>query len=176
MHNYCILWMETLWRLKCHHGPICSSVVIHFPADSIQYTGTHNAEVSTTFITLIPGRTTHPATDQWKQSGLEDLQSSPSPFRLCTNFPWLRRCSSGNEPRHGYLLVGGFPKQEDVEVHCQSHLPLWWIQLCTGFLQSLSVSPLHAVLPGRFAQHSLGHQPASWPQIYSTGEAFCGCR
>lgn len=69
--------------------------------------GTHNAEVSTTFITLIPGRTTHATTDQQKQSGLEDLQSSPSPFRLCTNFPWLRCCSSGKEPRHGYVPVGG---------------------------------------------------------------------
>lgn len=70
----------------------------------------------------------------------------------------------------------GFLKQDDVEVHCQSDLPLWWIQLCTGFLQSLSVPPLHSVLPGRFAQHSLGHQPVSWPQFPSTGEAFCGCR
>lgn len=110
MHNYCILWMETLWTLKCHHSPICSSAVIYFPADNIQYTGTHNAEVSKTFITLISGRTKHAATDQRKWSGLEDLQSSPSPFRLCTNFPWLRHGTSGKEPRHGYLPVGGVPK------------------------------------------------------------------
>lgn len=72
--------------------------------------GTHNAEVSTTFITLIPGHTTHAATDQQKQSGLEDLQSSPSLFGLCTNFPWLRCCSSGKEPRHGYVPVRGVPE------------------------------------------------------------------
>lgn len=68
--------------------------------------GTHNAEVSTTFITLIPGRTMPATTDQQKQSGLEDLQSSPSPFSLCTNFSWLRCCSSGKEPRHGCVPVG----------------------------------------------------------------------
>lgn len=62
MHNCCILWMETLWTLKCLHSPICSSAVIYFPADNIQYTGTHSVEVSTTFITLISGHTLHAAT------------------------------------------------------------------------------------------------------------------
>lgn len=106
MHNYCILWMEMLWTLKCHHSSICSSAVIYFPADSIQYTGTHNAEVSTKFITLISGCTTHAATDEQKQSGMEDLQSSPSPFRLCANFLWLRHGSSGKVPINGYVPVG----------------------------------------------------------------------
>lgn len=66
MHNCCIFWMETLWTLKCHHRPICSSAVIYFPADNIQYTGTHNAKVSTTFIMLISGCTKHVASDQWE--------------------------------------------------------------------------------------------------------------
>lgn len=90
MHNCCILWMETLWTLKCLHSPICSSAVIYFPADNIQYTGAHNVEVSTTFITLISGHTLHTGTDQWLQPGLEDMQSSPPPFRL-----WYRFLSCG---------------------------------------------------------------------------------
>lgn len=110
IHNYCILRMVTLWTLKCHHSPICSSAVIYFPADNIQYTCTHNAEVSTTFITLISGHTMHAVTDQQKQFGLEDLQRSPPPFRLRTNFPWLICCSCGKEVRHGCLPVGMVPK------------------------------------------------------------------
>lgn len=55
----------------------------------------------------------------------------------------------------------GFLKQGDVEVHCQSDLPFWCTQLCTGFVQSLTVPPLNSLLPGRFAQHSLGHQRTS---------------
>lgn len=110
MHNYCILWMETLRTLKCHHSPVFSSAVIYFPADNIQYTGTHNAEVSTTFITLISGRTTHAATDQWKQSELEDLESSLSFFKLCRNFPRLRHGSSEKELSHGSLPVAGVPE------------------------------------------------------------------
>lgn len=108
MHNCCILWMETLWPLKCLHSPICSSAVIYFPADNIRSTGTHNAEASTTFITLISRHSTHTATDQQQQPGLEDLQSSPSPLRL--SYTFLRFGSSGKEPRHGYLPMGGVPK------------------------------------------------------------------
>lgn len=101
--------------------------------------GTHNAEVSTTFITLIPGCTMHAATDQQKQSGLEDLQSSPCPFRLCTNFPWLRCCKVVLERSQGMAMCQweGFSKEEDVGTHCQSDLPSGLgIQPCTGFLQS----------------------------------------
>lgn len=105
IHNYCILWMVILWTLKCHHSPICSAAVTYFPADNIQCTCTHNAEVSTTFITLMSGHTVHAVTDQQKQFGLEDLQSSPSSFRLCTYFPWLICCSCGKELRHGCLPV-----------------------------------------------------------------------
>lgn len=54
----------------------------------------------------------------------------------------------------------GFPKQGDVDVHCQSNLPLWWIQLCTVFLQRQPVPPLCSVVLGRFAQ-ALPGAPAS---------------
>lgn len=112
MHNHCILWMETLWTLKCHHSPICSSAVIYFPGDNIRYTGRHNAEVRTKFITLISGCTTRAATDQRKESGMEDLQSSPSSFRLRANFLWMRRGTLGKVPRNGYVPVGVVPETE----------------------------------------------------------------
>lgn len=129
--------------------------------------GTHNAEVSTTFITLIPGCTMHAATDQQKQSGLEDLQSSPCPFRLCTNFPWLRCCKVVLERSQGMAMCQweGFSKEEDVGTHCQSDLPSGLVDTTLHWFPP--EPPLHTVLPGRFAQHSLCHY---------TGEAFCACR
>lgn len=61
----------------------------------------------------------------------------------------------------------GVSKEEDVGICCQSDLPSCLPKPCTGFLQSWPEPALHTVLPGRFAQHSLGHY---------TGEVFCGRR
>lgn len=131
--------------------------------------GTHNAEVSTTFITLIPGRTTHAATDQQKQSGLEALQSSPSPFRLCTNFPWLRCCSSGKEPRHGYVPVGGLLERGG----CRDLLSERPSFLSGGNIPALVSSKACQSHPCTLC--SLGGLHST-PCCHYTGEVFCGCK